>query len=359
MNFFNFSNPGNPPNKSLIEPMRKYSAVLQPPQASVPARANDDGGSALLPEYGGPGTSFAYTVVYNNPSAATVHNVVVDGHPIVMTAIKNLGGGHVIYRATTTLVPGAHTYFFQFSNGTTNWKLPVNNVQYSGPVVGPFDLAHLRAGGDTFTCQSGKPCAFSAKYTSPAGHEPTVANIVIDGTSYPMTAGAGNVTAGQTYHYTTSSLSTGSHYIQLKFNDGSGLHDVQGGEMNVTPILLQDAKVSPTSGSTSTVFTFSTVYSGPDTPTYADVVIDGVAYPLSYVSGNPASGATYSTAMSLPAGTHTFAFTAGDGVNAWSNPASPGVYTGLKVIAAGQPAAHSRIIIASPLANNPDSYDGN
>jgi hypothetical protein len=272
-----------------------------------------------------------------------------------MTAVKKIGD-HVIYRAKTTLAPGAHTYFFQFSDGKTNWKLPVNNVQYSSPVVAPFDLTHLKVGGAPFICQTGKPCIISVKYTSPAGREPTVANAGIDGRMYPMTAGAGNVTTGQTYQYKTSSLSTGEHFIQLEFNDGSGLQDFQYREMAVTPILLQNAKVSPTSGSTSTVFTFSTVYSGPDMPTYVDVVIDGVAQPLSLVSGNPVSGATYSTAISLPAGNHRFAFTAGDSLNAWSNPQAPGVYTGLKVTARGQPTTHSRII-APPLDDNPDSYD--
>jgi len=356
MNFFDFSDPGHPPNTKLIEPMRKYSGVLQPPQTSAAARASV-GVPVLFPEYGGPGTSFTYTVLYSNKTAATVHNVVVDGHPIVMTAIKKVGGDHVIYRARTTLARGAHTYSFQFGDGTTNWKLPFNNVQYSGPVVAPFDLTHLSAGRDaSFFCQSGKPCTISVKYRSPAGHEPAAANVVIDGTSYPMTAGAGNVTTGRTYYYTTSSLPAGSHYIQLEFNDGSGLQDFQEREMAVTPILLQKAKVRPASGSTSTVFTFSTVYSGPDAPSYVDVVIDGVAYPLSYVSGNPASGATYSTAMSLPAGTHSFAFTAGDSINAWSNPEPPGVYTGLKVTAAGRPTVPSRIT-APPPGGNPGSYD--
>jgi phospholipase C len=355
MNFFDFSNPANPPNTSLIEPMRKYSEVLQPPNIYVPARASV-GSSAVFPENGGPGTRFAYTVIYHNGSPATVHNVVVDGHPIVMNAVKTLGQDYVIYRVTTTLAQGAHTYFFQFSDGTTNWKLPVNNVRYSGPVVGPFDLTHLTVGGGPNICQKGKPCTFSIKYISPAGLEPTVANVVIDGISYPMTAGAGNATTGQTYNYTTSSLSTGEHYVQLEFNDGSGLQDFQGREMAVTPIMLQHAKVSPASGSTSTVFTFSTVYSGPDVPTYVDVVIDGVAHPLSYVSGNPASGATYSAALSLPVGNHSFAFTAGGNINAWSTPQPPGVYTGLKVAAPGQPVAHSQII-APPPDDNPDSYD--
>jgi phospholipase C len=357
MNFFDFSSPGNPPNGKLIEPMLKYSRVLQPPQTSGAVRGQG-AAPTLFPEAGGPGTTFIYTMLYTNKTAATVHNVIVDGHPIVMTDVKTVGKGHVIYRATTTLAPGAHTYSFDFSDGTTTWKLPDNNVQYSGPAVAPFDLKHFSAGDNgSFFCQSGTPCTVSVTYKSPAGHQPTVANAVIDGISHPMTAGTGNVTAGRAYHYTTSSLATGSHYLQLDFNDGSGLQDFQEREISITPILLPDPKVRPAAGNTSTIFTFSTVYRGPGQPSYVDVVIDGTAYPLSYVSGDPASGATYSTAMSLPAGHHTFAFTAGDGVNAWSNPESPAVYTGLKVAAAGQPAVHSRIIAPPPADDNPDSYD--
>jgi hypothetical protein len=354
MNFFDFSHPGSPPNTRLIEPMRAFSEVLQPPSDSAAARSVAPA-STLVPQDGGPGTSFAYTAVYNSPTAPAVHNVIVDGHPIVMNPIKRVGGDHVIYQATSTLDPGAHTYSFQFSDGTATWKLPVNNVPYSGPMVAPFDLTNFRIGGGL--CQSGKPCTISVTYTSPGGHEPTAARAVIDGTSYPMTAGAGKVTTGKAYQYTTSSIPAGQHYIQLEFNDGSGLRDFQETSMAATPILLQDGRVSPASGSTSTRFTFSAVYSGPNMPTYADVVVDGVAHPLSYVSGNRVSGATYSAHLSLPAGTHTFAFTVGDGVSAWSNPVTPGFYTGPKVTAAGQPAAHSRITAPPPDDDGAYTYD--
>jgi phospholipase C len=356
MDFFDFSDPAHPPNTALIEPMRTYSETLQPPRDSA-AALRYALESTLVPQDGGPGTSFAYTVVYSHPTAPVVHNVIVDGHPIVMNAIKKVGGNQVIYRAATTLPPGEHTYSFQFSDGTTTWNLPANNVPYDGPAVAPFDLANYGI-GNSGVCQSGQPCTISVRYTSAAGHKPVTANALIDGTAHRMTAGAGKLTTGKIYRYTAPSLPPGQHYIQLEFNDGSGLRDFQETSMAVTPILLQNAKVSPASGSTSTVFTFSVVYRGPDPPSYADVVIDGATHPLAYVSGTPQSGATYSAAMSLPAGTHTFAFTAGDGVNAWSNPVTPAFYSGLKVTAAGQPTAHSRIT-APPADDNPYAYDGN
>ena len=57
--------------------------------------------------------------------------------------------------------------------------------------------------------------------------------------------GAGNVTTGRAYHYTTSSLPTGGHYIQLEFNDGSGLQDFQEREMAVTLILAARREGKP------------------------------------------------------------------------------------------------------------------
>jgi phospholipase C len=356
MDFFDFSNPASPPNTALIEPMRNYSDVLLPPHDAMPIR-HDAPASTLVPQDGGPNTSFTYTVSYTNKTAPTVHNVVVDGQPIVMTPKTKVGDDQV-YQATTTLAPGMHKYYFQFSDGSTNWKLPVNNVQYRGPMVAPFDLTNLTTGSKVRICQTGKPCRISVTYTSPSGHKPTVANAVIDGTSYPMTAGQGKVTTGKTYQYTSSSLPQGTHYLQLEFNDGSGLEDFQEDSFSITPIVLHDPKVSPASGSTSTIFSFSIVYAGPDTPAYVDVVVDGVAHPLSYVSGNPTTGATYSTTMSLPAGLHTFAFTAGDNVSAWSNPESPGVYTAPKVTAAGRPVAHWRIIAPAQDQGGEYSYDG-
>jgi phospholipase C len=356
MDFFDFSNPASPPNTKLIEPMRKYSNVLLPPHDASPVR-HDGPATTLLPQDGGPSTPFVYTVAYTNKTPPAVHDVVVDGHAITMTAKKKAGGSQ-IYQATTTLAPGNHRYYFQFSDGTSSWTLPVNKVPYYGPMVAPFDLTNVIAGSKYRVCQTGEPCRISVTYTSPSGRTPTVADAVIDGTKYPMTPGRGNVTTGKTYYYTSSSLPQGGHYLQLEFNDGSGPRDFQEVEFSITPIRLHESKVVPSSGHTSTVFTFSTVYTGPATAKYVDVVVDGVAHPLSYVSGSPQTGATYSTTMSLPAGTHTFAFTAGDGTSAWSNPESPRVYTGPKVAAAGQPVPRWRIVAPPPEPGGEYSYDG-
>lgn len=357
MDFFNFSHPATPPNTKLIEPRRNFSTVLLPPH-DVAAARHVAPQSALVPQAGGPGTSYTYTVVYQGASVPTVHNVVVDGSPIAMKATKQLGGAHAVYQATTSLAPGQHTYSFEFSDGTGNWQLPVNNAQYSGPMVAPFDLANAKICTRTGVSQLGKPCTISVRYKSPAGLRPTAAKAVIDGIAHPMTAGSGTAATGMTYRYTTSSLTRGAHYLQLQFSDSSGEYRFPGDSFAVTPVLLHDASVSPQSGSTSTPFTFSVAYLGPQSATGVYVVVDGVAHPLSYVSGDPASGATYSATMTLPAGSHTFAFTASHDRSAWSNPRSPGVFSGLTVTAAGRPVAHTPITAPPPPDNGAYAYDG-
>ena len=47
------------------------------------------------------------------------------------------------------------------------------------------------------------------------------------------------------------------------------------------------------------------------------------------MSGTPATGATYSTTVSLPAGHHTFAFYVTDGTNYWGDPPNDASYSGL------------------------------
>jgi hypothetical protein len=159
-----------------------------------------------------------------------------------------------------------------------------------------------------------------------------------------MTAVSGKVTSGLYLQYTTSSLSQGGHYFRFQFDDGSGLQTFQEYNMNVTPIVLRGSKVSPTTANSTTPLTFSTVYYGPDTPTAVDVVIDGTSYPLSYVSGDPGTGATYATTTTLAAGSHAFAFYATDGANSWSDPPTPGTYTGLTIAQATQARVHSTIV---------------
>jgi phospholipase C len=355
MDFFDFTSHDAPPNTKLVEPMRRYSSVLQAPPPPVAF------GNTVVPSAGGPYTHFTYSVIYTGATTPTVHNVIVDGKPIRMTAAANVGKGEVEYQATTTLASGnSHTYSFRFGSGTGSWRLPLNNVPYTGPIVAPFQLSGIGVsspGTKNGIAQLGQPLTISVTYRSPAGHPPTTASVLIDGQSHPMVLAGGSPTTGMHYQYQTSSLSEGDHYLQFEFSDGSRLEDYQEYDFSVTPITLRDSAVSPASGSTSTPFTFSTVYYGQQTPTGVDVVVDGTAHPLSYQSGSDATGATYATTLTLGAGTHSFAFYATNGSSAWSDPLAPGVYTGLTVTTPGQPPVHSAIVAPAPQLTDPYPYD--
>ena len=114
--------------------------------------------------------------------------------------------------------------------------------------------------------------------------------------------------------------------------------------------------MSPVSGTTSTNYTFSTTYTGPDAATEVDVVVDGTSHPMTLQSGDPSTGALYQATLTLPAGSHKFAFYATDGTNGWSDPVTPGLYSGLTVSAKGAAVAHTKIT-APPADTNPYAYD--
>jgi phospholipase C len=342
MNFFNF---GQTPDPPLIEPALGYSAVL-----SVPLTKDEALGSrkpsTVTPAAGGPDTVFTYQVIYSHAATPTVHNVIVDGNPISMAFQKNISAGVDEYGVNTTLAPGAHTYSFQFGDGTSTWQLPLNGVQFTGPQVAPFAINTVRV-TPAAGAWLGHPVSFSATYVSPAGLMPTVARIRIDNVPHHLVATAGtDPRTGITYSYTTSALGQGDHYFDLQFNDGSGTRTFEEFETPPeTPIILLGSKVKPTSGTSGTPFTFTTTYYGTNPATDVEVEVDNVPHAMTLVSGTPTAGALYSATLTLPVGSHSFAFSATDGTNYWGDPATPGTYSGLAVSTA---ATHRHTVIIRP-----------
>jgi phospholipase C len=352
MDFFNFS---QTPTPALIEKALPFSNVLSVPNPSNVGNLGQQD-STVWPWSGGPGTSFTFAVVYTDSTAPTTHDLVVDGTPITMKATASLRGQATEYEATTKLAAGPHTYYFDFAAGHSSWQLPNNSVPFTGPQVAPFDLTNLGVSPNVQGSELGKPLRIQVTYTSPAGKVPTAADVVIDDVTHPMTKVRGSPTSGILYRYSTSSLSAGEHDLELAFNDGSGLQTfLEGFQLPVSPIVLDDSSVSRASGTTSTPFTFSTVYRGPDAATAVDVVIDGKAYPMSRAPGSPSGGARYTYTTTLAAGSYSFAFYATDGTYAWGYPMNGTYLTGLTVSAAGATPVHSRI--TAPPADESAGYD--
>jgi len=352
MDFFNFT---QTPDPKLIEAKLPYSNVLSVPNVAEGAIGGAHP-STVTPASGGPNTVFTYDVMYQNSATPTVHNLVIDGSTTIPMTFKKTVGKMQEWEATSQLAAGPHTYAFQFGAGTNSWQLPLNTTPFSGPQVMPFSITGIKVTPSNGAQQLGQPVTFSCIYTSPAGKSPVTAQIDIDNKIYAMSAIKGTATTGIHYQYTTSSLGQGTHYFQLQFDDGSGLRTQQEYSVDITPIYLKNSSVTPASGTSSTNFTFSTVYTGPDPATQVDVVVDGTSHPMSLVSGNPTSGATYSATLTLPAGTHNYAFYATDGTNDWSDPPTPGVYSGLAVSAKGAAPRVSKI--RAPRRDNaPYAYD--
>jgi phospholipase C len=352
MDFFNFS---QTPDPTLIEPKLSYSNVLSVPNVGSAAIGGSHA-STVTPASGGPDTTFTFAVMYQNTVTPTTHNVVIDGSNTIPMSFTKTVGKLDEYEATTKLTPGPHTYTFQFGDGTNSWQLPLNKVPFSGPQVLPFDITGFKVSPGTGAQQLGQPVTFSCIYKSPAGKTPVTAQIDIDNKIHTLNATTGTATTGIHYQYTTSQLTQGTHYFQLQFDDGSGLRTIQEYSVDITPIYLQNSSVTPTSGTTSTNFTFSTVYTGPDPATVVDVVVDGTSHPMTLVSGTPATGAKYSATLTLPAGKHKFAFYVTDGTNGWSDPVTPGTYTGLTVTTASTSLIRSKIRAPRP-DTAPYAYD--
>ena len=215
----------------------------------------------------------------------------------------------------------------------------------SGPEVHPFSLTSSLKPA---VALPGQKVTYSARYISPSGTPPTLTEIDVDGVAHKMVSTGGtNYKQGVVYRYTTTTLAVGQHYYRYRFDDGSGVAIYEGADApSITPIVVSQSSVTPTSGTSSTVFTFQTTYTSGDgsAPTQAEVYVDSKAYPMTCTT-NPCpygTGAVYQAQTTLPSGNHTFFFvfngTLSGGVQSgWADPFAPSHYKGPNVGANAQP----------------------
>ena len=99
--------------------------------ASVPPPTLQD--PALAPAAGDTATQFEYTVVYTSRDQPVVAHVYIDGHAYAMTSAGTSSSGGTVYRYSTYLATGEHSYAFHFEDG---YSLPVT-LPVSGTLSGP------------------------------------------------------------------------------------------------------------------------------------------------------------------------------------------------------------------------------
>jgi phospholipase C len=320
VDFFNFS---QTPQPALIQPMLAYAPALSVPIPNygvgtpLPPGAPNQ---SLTPTFGTPLTSFEYGVLYTLPTPPTVANVNIDGVPHPMTDFGPSVGGE-LYTYTTQLGFGNHTYSFTFSSGNTLVTIPYNNNNvWQGPTVQDFTID-----SPTLNPPMGlpSPITYTVRYLNLNNLAPTRAEIDVDGQAFPMSTTDPSYSTGATFTYTAPSLGAGVHYYRFVFDDGSGPQVYQGNELpNLTSLLLSRPTVQPTKGSTATTFTFQVTYidQANQAPTLAQVYVDGVAHPLTFVSGKFATGALYRYSTTLARGQHSYYFVFADNTTRWATP---------------------------------------
>jgi phospholipase C len=341
MDFFNFSQAPQPP---LVLNDISYSNALSVPVPAVSGASSPN--SAVFPTIGGTST-YTYSVLYAGPGSPRVRNVIVDGTFHQMTYVSTNSSGQALFQYTTVITSTSpHNFAFVFSNpsGSGTVTLPTNRT-FPGPEVHPFVLTRLSV-PDRLLYHA--PAVYSVVYSSPSNTAPALADVDIDGIPHPMlpASASTNYVAGVPYVYTATSLFVGRHFYRFRFADGAGQAVYQGNEHpTVSPIALIRSGVTPTSGMTTTQFTFTTTYvdANGEAPGSALAYVDNRAYPLVHVSGSYATGALYQTTTTLPAGPHSFYFLFSDSTTSWADPIAPNVYSGPTVgsssaVAGGQPA---------------------
>jgi thiol-disulfide isomerase/thioredoxin len=191
------------------------SHVNQPPELEDPKVTPTDGDTA---------TVFRYEVRFRDldGDAPTMAKVVVDGTARDM-ATDSTGPWEdwVTYYFETSLTVGtSHEYYFVFSDGTDEVRIPQVDP-LAGPTVNPpTTQPTLSAHSVTPTTGSRLDSfTFSVVYTDGENDAPTLFQVFVDGVAHNMTGQGTDYTLGVTFTYTTD-LDIGLHKYRFHFGDG-------------------------------------------------------------------------------------------------------------------------------------------
>ena len=339
MDYFDFS---QTPRGPFIQNLIPYSTVLRIATVNTININGQPLSGTIVPRYGNTQTSYTYSVVYTLKQTPTTANVNIDGTAYPMTFVEKVSTGSLYQYTANGLPVGNHIFSFTFSDGHGGLvTMPDNGVPFPGPYVHTYRVAWEVV---PKTALPGQPIKFSATYTSLTNTPPTVEEVDIDGKAYQLTShcqSGCDYTKGVQFTYTTSTLPVATHYSRFVFDDSADGSDKQiylGSEKPiVAPLTLTSSKVSPTSGPSSTVFTFSTTYTQPNNhaPAQALLYVDNTSYPLTCASNCTAynKGAVFQAQMSLPTGKHKFFFVFSDPDTGsfWADPFAPTEYNGPNV----------------------------
>jgi phospholipase C len=355
--YFDFNQAPRPPLKLNAIP---YSYTLFVPSQGIGANIK----GTLYPVIGGPNTTYTYSVMYSLTSTPANHNVTIDGVNHPMNAIKWYNGFGELYQYTTKLAVGNHSFSFTFSDTSWTVTLPHNGVSFPGPVVNSFTVDALTAPIKPSPGLPGHIVTFNVLYTSfkgTNGTAPTRAEVDLDGVAHAMKpTGNPPYNYNKGVHYVfTMPMPVGVHYTIYRFDDSSDSSDlaVYPGRITpiTTPIVLSHSSISPSSGTSSTVFTFQTTYTNVNgnAPTQAALYLDGTLINMSHLSGSYNTGAVFQAQTTLSAGKHSYFFVFSDAKSSWGDPVGPQVYAGPTIGA----IAGSQVVTPGTVIGDPGESD--
>ncbi|MEM2899216.1 MAG: PKD domain-containing protein [Thermoplasmata archaeon] len=307
---------------------------------------------SVTPSSGVLGSTFTFVVNYtdadnNMPSYVRVNIDGVNYEMSKQNSMDNVYSDGCIYvYSTSSLSLGSHTYKFSASDGSMSCNLPTSG-SYTGPTV--TNTAPTLTNGNVTPTSGlvGSTFTYMVTYTDANNNAPSFVYVKIDSTNQTMSKlnGADNTyTDGCIYVYTTSSLTVGTHTYQFFTSDG--IVNVQTSQFTgptvTSPVnhapTLTSGSVSPTSGTTSTTFKYTVIYTDEDNNPPSGgvkVIINGTSYTMSVDTsatstlrdGIYTNGEQYVYTRTFSAGTYNYRFNATDG-SLGANLPSSGTYSG-------------------------------
>jgi hypothetical protein len=133
-------------------------------EAAAPSLSN----GSVTPNSGSINTTFTYEVTYTDADGDAPSHVIVyiDGTGHGMTKVSGTYTGGALYRYTTTLSAGWHTYYFEASDGKATVRDPPDSADYYGGPQLPFINTSLIVSPSSFTVSIGETKTLTATLTA-------------------------------------------------------------------------------------------------------------------------------------------------------------------------------------------------
>jgi len=211
----------------------------------------------VTPSSGDTSTTFSYYVTYSDPEGdvPTTKYVYIDGSPYTMTKISGDYVSGAVFRYSTSLSAGSHSYYFYFDDGQGHTvRLPTAGT-YSGPNVSSppptFDFT-LGISPSSGSAQQGGSASATVTVTLTSGSTQTVTlstSGLPSGAYATFNPSSGYPTFTSTFTVSTSTTTpTGTFYITI-IGSTPSLTRTTTYTLTVTPLLVPDFSISasPTS----------------------------------------------------------------------------------------------------------------